>query len=235
MSNCIFTAGFIAVACIFLPLRSLHRFKKHRSTFHLKWMIMEYILLLFLFFEMKEEQSLSLMKLRFSLPNTWIDIAVYFLGILLVVALDYASLKMMLKRRINVDELSKRKEVAYAWELLSTTNKTLNKLGIVTFCILSGLWEELFFRGIVFYLLTQMHYPLPIVVLVSNFLFALYHFSNGLAQIVYSFFFGLIFSMIFVISGSLIATTISHIAGNLFVLLITVPQLQKKPKEVIFF
>jgi len=88
-----------------------------------------------------------------------------------------------------------------------------------------GIWEEVFFRGIILVLFMRK-YPLRIAVLLSSFLFAVVHLNpmaislEGIVDVVSIFFMGLLFCYLVLKTGSLLAAIIFHYVHDIFVLIV---------------
>jgi membrane protease YdiL (CAAX protease family) len=89
-----------------------------------------------------------------------------------------------------------------------------------------GIWEEVFFRGIVLVLFMRL-YPRRKAVCLSAFVFAMMHFrvptpKEGLAEIIVDlislFFIGLFFTYVVLKTGSLLAAMVCHYVYDIFVI-----------------
>lgn len=151
-------------------------------------------------------------------------------AVLLVIIVEWSSMQAILKRRV----LSEQPEFEFAGRVRFARDGTLNAVLISLFCCLSAMWEELLFRGIFREAVELTSIPIYVYFLASPLLFALYHFYSGLGQMIYSFFFGVFYVVIFQISDSLLVPVATHAAGNLFTLLVTIPRITRK-KEIVWF
>jgi membrane protease YdiL (CAAX protease family) len=88
-----------------------------------------------------------------------------------------------------------------------------------------GIWEEVFFRGIILALFMRL-YPLRKAVFLSSFLFAVVHLNpmalnpEMIVDAVSLFFMGLLFIYIILKTGSLLPAIVFHYAHDIFVLLV---------------
>lgn len=88
-----------------------------------------------------------------------------------------------------------------------------------------GIWEEVFFRGIILVLFMRL-YPLRRAVFLSSFLFAVVHLNpmalnpEMIVDAVSLFFMGLLFIYIILKTGSLLPAIIFHYIHDIFVLLV---------------
>ncbi len=107
--------------------------------------------------------------------------------------------------------------VGYNFEGVSLPLNTPFELGLnlVLLALLPAIFEELIFRGIIFNGLKNTKGNVFAVV-VSSLLFALMH--GNLAQFVYPFIMGLIFSMIVLRTGNLLYSMIVHFVNNALVI-----------------
>lgn len=88
-----------------------------------------------------------------------------------------------------------------------------------------GIWEEVFFRGIILVLFMR-YYPTrkTMAVFLSTFVFAIIHLGNftpeALVDVVSIFFLGLLFTYVVLKTGSLLPAMIFHYVYDMFVLLV---------------
>ena len=89
-----------------------------------------------------------------------------------------------------------------------------------------GIWEEVFFRGIILVLFMRV-YPLRKAVFFSTFLFTMVHLTNPMAidlemivDLVSIFFIGLLFTYLVLKTGSLLPAIVFHYVHDIFVLLV---------------
>jgi membrane protease YdiL (CAAX protease family) len=88
-----------------------------------------------------------------------------------------------------------------------------------------GIWEEVFFRGIILVLFMRV-YPLRRAVFLSTFLFALVHLNpmaislEMIVDVVSIFFIGLLFTYLVLKTGSLLPAIVFHYIHDIFVLLV---------------
>lgn len=80
-----------------------------------------------------------------------------------------------------------------------------------------AIWEELCFRGTLFLLIPRTSVVLLLAgIMAGSLLFGSQHLRNGPQAMMYSTFYGLLFSCLYLATNDLIAVTIAHAAGNLF-------------------
>ncbi len=88
-----------------------------------------------------------------------------------------------------------------------------------------GIWEEVFFRGIILVLFMRM-YPIRRAVFLSTFLFAVVHINpmainlEMIVDVVSIFFIGLLFTYLVLKTGSLLPAIVFHYIHDIFVLLV---------------
>lgn len=88
-----------------------------------------------------------------------------------------------------------------------------------------GIWEEVFFRGIILVLFMRI-FPRHKAIFMSTFLFAIVHLNplafslNHLVDVVSIFFMGLVFTYIVLKTGSLLPAIVFHYIHDIFVLLV---------------
>ncbi|EPB8146518.1 lysostaphin resistance A-like protein [Clostridium perfringens] len=98
---------------------------------------------------------------------------------------------------------------------MSATHNSI--LALVIVIVLIPIFEEIFFRGVIFGFLRD-NYKFPIALIVQALIFAIAH--GNLVQGVYAFILGLFLGVFFYYTNSLYASIISHITYNLFGILI---------------
>jgi membrane protease YdiL (CAAX protease family) len=62
----------------------------------------------------------------------------------------------------------------------------------------------------------------------SSFIFALQHLRRGPGAAAYAGFYGILFSILFVVTGNLLSVTVAHAGGNLFVTFYTSRESQRR-------
>jgi membrane protease YdiL (CAAX protease family) len=88
-----------------------------------------------------------------------------------------------------------------------------------------GIWEEVFFRGIILVLFMRM-YPRRRAVFLSSFLFALAHLNpmnlsvGTIVDVISIFFMGLLFTYLVLKTGSLLPAIVFHYVHDIFLLLV---------------
>jgi membrane protease YdiL (CAAX protease family) len=107
--------------------------------------------------------------------------------------------------------------------------------------IAGAIWEELCFRAAFFLFVPRTTIGLPIGIAIGSLLFGAQHLRNGRAGVAYSSWFGLLFSVLYLTTGDLIAVTIAHAAGNILAVAQWAPRIERArraaaPREApIFF
>jgi membrane protease YdiL (CAAX protease family) len=81
--------------------------------------------------------------------------------------------------------------------------------------IVGAIWEELCFRATFFLFVPRTAIGLTIGTALGCLLFGAQHLRNGRAGFAYSSWFGLLFSLLYLTTGDLIAVTIAHALGNI--------------------
>jgi hypothetical protein len=88
-----------------------------------------------------------------------------------------------------------------------------------------GIWEEVFFRGIILVLFMRV-FPKPIAVFFATFLFAVVHLNpmalspEMIVDVVSIFFIGLLYTYLVLKTGSLLPAIVFHYVHDIFVLLV---------------
>jgi len=98
-------------------------------------------------------------------------------------------------------------------------------LGFVPVVLITAIWEELCFRGVALYLTPPTVVGTVSIIALSSTIFALHHLRRGITSAVYSGFYGVLFSLLYLAVGSLPPVMFAHAFGNLFVVLYTGPRL----------
>ncbi len=105
--------------------------------------------------------------------------------------------------------LDKMKEVAF---LLPGSRQEF--YWFVTLSFTAGICEEILFRGFL-YNSIRLHLPVIVSVFLTNVSFAVAHSGSGAKNITGSFILGVIFSMLYLITGNLLASMLLHAAIDL--------------------
>lgn len=145
-----------------------------------------------------------------------------------VLAIDYFSYCLAIRQPATSGQSAVQRLATFH------SSSFVNRIFILIFCVVTGVWEELFFRGFLFSVFSQFEVSIWLVVFLSSVLFACYHITGGIKQFYYSLFYGFVFSILLVLTQSLIGVVISHILGNIYILIVVGPRLQRR-KNPIFF
>jgi membrane protease YdiL (CAAX protease family) len=97
----------------------------------------------------------------------------------------------------------------------------------IPIAITGAVWEELCFRATLFLFIPRTTIGLPIGIALGCLLFGAQHLRNGRAGFAYSAWFGLLFSLLYLITGDLIAVTIAHAAGNILAVAQWAPRIER--------
>jgi membrane protease YdiL (CAAX protease family) len=102
-----------------------------------------------------------------------------------------------------------------------------------------GIWEEVFFRGILLVILMRM-YSVRKAVLLATFIFSMFHLSNfspgALVDILSIFFMGLLFAYLVLKTGSLLPGIIFHYVYDIFINFVqTTPDAEEPMKSILLF
>ena len=89
-------------------------------------------------------------------------------------------------------------------------------------CVTAGICEELLFRGfLIFYLhVSAFRLSLTVAFLLSSLIFSMQHWYLGIGGVIQSFLGGLIFGLLFLITGNLALSMILHATSDLRLLLL---------------
>ncbi|MBK8545452.1 MAG: CPBP family intramembrane metalloprotease [Caulobacteraceae bacterium] len=109
---------------------------------------------------------------------------------------------------------------------LYPATRTELALTIVTILVAAA-WEELFYRGVLLALMTSAGLPISAAAIAAAALFGMQHLARGAAGAWYATLFGLIYTSLYLASGSLVPVIAAHAAGNLFTLFYIFPRLEK--------
>lgn len=83
--------------------------------------------------------------------------------------------------------------------------------------LVGAVWEELCFRGTLFLLVPRSSVALLLAAIIGgSLLFGSQHLRNGPEAMMYSAFYGLLFSCLYLATNDLLAVIVAHAAGNLF-------------------
>lgn len=97
--------------------------------------------------------------------------------------------------------------------------------------IVGAVWEELCFRGVVFLLVPRTPAGVLSGIAASSLLFGAQHLRNGRQGFAYASAYGVLFSVIYLITADLAAVMIAHAAGNMFAVFRWAPQVQRAQQE----
>lgn len=108
----------------------------------------------------------------------------------------------------------------------------VNPLLSLLICAISATWEEVFYRAVPWLLLDEYGYLIQTLGLsFLSLIFGLQHIRNGAQQVACTTFFGLFFSLCYIITQSIFAVVFAHAVGNIFVIFAAYPQLKRVELE----
>ncbi len=102
-----------------------------------------------------------------------------------------------------------------------------------TVCVVGAIWEELCFRGTVFLLVPHTPGGLVLGCAGGTVLFGAQHLRNGRSGVLYSSFYGLLFSVLYLSTGDLVAVAIAHAAGNLLAAATWAPRIERMRRNAL--
>lgn len=121
------------------------------------------------------------------------------LGVALITA---RHMSLRIRQEARIEEFSPRGDAA----------------SLLFLCVAGGIWEELLFRGFFFASAGEPCWGGVAALGAGTIAFAAQHLRQGPGAAVPALVYGLIFSAMYMLSGSLIAVMAAHISGNLAVL-----------------
>jgi len=179
------------------------KLNNYKTTLFLQWGMLILVLL-----------NLLYQKQPFSLIGLTLDLNTFFLtGMALILVgvpiLFFTQLKVTTDSGQNIAE-----KIGETFTFLPANKKEYNWfLGL---SVTAGVCEEILFRGFLFMILTGfMHYIPAIIVL--NIAFGLLHVWSTPNNMLSAFFLGLLFSVVYMLTGSLILSILIHIVVDVYV------------------
>lgn len=223
----IYSALLAIVVVIALPARSIYRYVVLPVTPNYFVLIVEYICLLLLLTKVLSVHKIDIGSfVAFDKIFSTRTIIATVGAILFIIGIDYWAL---IAKKSQILLRSESKLIA------QQPKRSIENFGIALFCLLSSFWEESVFRGLSRQIAVTMGLPIWSIAVISSLLFAVHHSSGGRNQIVYSFVFGIIFYIIFILSNSLFAVCIVHAVGNAFVYFYVQRKISQAYARTIYF
>lgn len=94
-------------------------------------------------------------------------------------------------------------------------------------CIVGAVWEELCFRATVFALLPRTIGGVLFGIVAGSLLFGGQHLRNGRNALIHSSGFGVMFSLLYLVTGDLVAVVIAHAGGNILAAAQWAPRIER--------
>lgn len=132
-------------------------------------------------------------------------------GVLLATGLLYAQVRSVTRTPSALDQI--REGLAPVREFLPTTPRELFLFRGVA--LSAGVGEELFYRGFLLWYLPHFM-PLTVAVVLSSLLFGVGHLGHGVQATVRATLVGGLLAVLYLVSGSLVASMILHLAIDLY-------------------
>lgn len=128
-----------------------------------------------------------------------------------------------LTRRISADADGLAKDRVFA----DTLANRRAPLSFAVVAVVGALWEELCFRGAVFLLVPRTAPGLLIGIAASSLLFGAQHLRNGRQGFAYASAYGVLFSVLYLATGSLVSVIVAHATGNVLAVFQWAPSIER--------
>jgi membrane protease YdiL (CAAX protease family) len=219
---------FALIVVVFLPVRAWRRYKRRRPPTAASIYILETALLTgalagLLWRNAVPLQAIgiqSILTLRFV-----IDLSVC---LTTVIGLDLLTL-WLARYQLRRGSVATSSETSGVYADAAKSGRTLHSF--IPLTIIGAIWEELCFRAAILLLVPRTLPGLIFAVLGGSLLFGLQHLRNGVPGVVYSFFYGVMFSCLYLATRDLIAVIVAHVAGNLFVAVYGASRIEQLRRE----
>ena len=142
-------------------------------------------------------------------------------GAAILIAIDLASAQLLIKRP---ELIRRRLRELDAWPEPNRSNPLL----LAAFILAAAGYEEIVFRGFAFYLASAAAITPAVALVPLALIFGFQHLAGGLGAVLYASLFGILFSIIYLTTGSLYPAIAAHAAGNAFTLFYTQPRLRRR-------
>lgn len=103
----------------------------------------------------------------------------------------------------------------------------------VAVALTGAIWEELCFRGAVFVLVPPTTGSVVAGIAAGSLVFGAQHLRGGVMSMAYASVFGLLFSILYLLTGDLIAVIVSHCAGNLLTAALWAPWIERSRQAAV--
>jgi membrane protease YdiL (CAAX protease family) len=206
----LFELLFAGVVIIAMPIRAWRRYRRQAGPAPAPRYILETLLLTGMLSALLWRRNIPFETLGLStdLSARWLrDLAIC---LLVIVAPDVWMVWRATRRS--------RKAVAppapqgLAADALRLRGRSASVVAVI---VVGAVWEELFFRGAVFALAPHTPGGVAAGIIGGSLAFGAQHLRNGPSGMIHSMTFGVIFALLFVVTGNLWAVMIAHAVGNL--------------------
>jgi membrane protease YdiL (CAAX protease family) len=99
-------------------------------------------------------------------------------------------------------------------------------LAFIPVCIAGAFWEELCFRGVALYRAPAGFLGTAVFVVASSLIFGLHHLRGGILSVVFTGYFGIMFCILYLVTGDLPSIMFAHALGNFTVTFYFAPKLR---------
>lgn len=107
--------------------------------------------------------------------------------------------------------------------------RTLASFAVVT--SVGAIWEELCFRATVLLLVPHTPAGIGLGIVGGSLAFGAQHLRNGRAAMAYAGFYGVLFSVLYLLTGNLIAVMVAHAAGNILTVAQWAPRIERARRQ----
>jgi len=168
----------------------------------------------------------------FGFDTTAVSLSLIFLGVLSGVLIFFGGMPVnflivAVRRRFSIPKTKREVELGQLLASSMSTPQTHLFFNVFTASVLAGILEEIIFRG---YLLGHLLFlTVPVVAVVVQAVFAFVpQLYQGIYNALLSFYGGVLFGVVFFLSGSLLAVIVAHITHDIVGFVFTFSSAKKK-------
>jgi membrane protease YdiL (CAAX protease family) len=213
----LFDIALAATIIVFLPVRGWFRYRRRASPSRTPIYLIETALLTGALICLLYRHGVAPQGIGIQPVLTIKFITDLIVCVTVVIGLDVVSLKIAVRqveRQQSTLRLATPETLGIVTEALDSGRHLRSFIPTI---VVGAAWEELCFRGTFFLLIPRTSMTLLVgAVLGGSLLFGSQHLRNGPTAVMYSTFYGLLFSCLYLATNDLIAVVIAHAAGNLF-------------------
>ena len=212
----VLTILLLLVVLVLMPWRAWRRWRGNRAAAPIGIYMAETVLLSGTLLGVTRLGDVAFSSIGLHWVRTWPFFLHAAISVLTLIAPDLFGifLRRAQQRRFKTDEAD------YA----EANPPQRHIIALASICVVGAFWEELCFRGTVFYLAPDGVVAKILAILASSIIFGLHHLRQGPSAVILTSYFGILLFLLYICTRDLFAVMAAHAISNMLVTLYFCPK-----------